>query len=104
MYEDIVREDTEMPKLKGLRVLRETFIEYGDKVNEMISGFITQMLENHQTKKREGEQYKLALVKVKQINDDKDMKLISEFQSKKKRVRDLPANLLICGGDSRYCR
>lgn len=102
MYDDIVREDTEMPKLKGLRVLRETFIEYGDKVNEMTSSFISQMLENHQQKKREKEQFTLAMTKIKKVDDDKCIKLIEEFQSKKKRVYIKFKCFLILRGSSQH--
>jgi hypothetical protein len=86
MYEDIIRDDTEMPKLKGLRVLRETFVEYGDKVNEMTAAFTVQMLENHSLKKGERNQFRLALEKVTKANDEKSTRIIEEFQTKKKKV------------------
>jgi hypothetical protein len=52
----------------------------------MTTNFITQMLDNHQAKKKEIEQYRIACDKIQSNHDQKCLKFIEEYNSFSKKT------------------
>src|SRR5438132_1424580 len=89
-FDTMFQEDTlenELSKLKALVAVREAYDEHREKCREFMQIFITQMLTHHQSKEKEKIQFKVACEKVQKRNDERCLAIISEFNSKKKKVK-----------------
>eukprot|EP01119_Soliformovum_irregulare_P000308 TRINITY_DN10219_c0_g1_i1.p1 TRINITY_DN10219_c0_g1~~TRINITY_DN10219_c0_g1_i1.p1 ORF type:complete len:215 (+),score=63.77 TRINITY_DN10219_c0_g1_i1:57-647(+) len=81
-----MKDDVELPKLRCLIVLSESFHEYEERFDEATQTFILGMLENHKIKEKDRSDFYSASERLETDNDVQCRKLIKDYSARRKQV------------------